>query len=445
LLLETIDEPPSQDFLILLAGTDSSFLIISGVVLLILLFFSALISGSEVAFFSLTSEQLDLCKSDNRLSNKLLLKLARKPRLLLATILIFNNLVNVAIITLSTVVMWNITGGQEYDKWITAATTATVTFAIVFFGEVLPKIYAIQSSLTLARFASPVLSAFQFISYPLAFLLTKVSSVIEKRVEQRGYDISIDQMNRALELTTKHNESTEEERDILKGIVNFGTLTVTQVMKSRIDITAIDKEIDFHELMDKINKSGFSRIPVYEETIDKINGILYVKDLLPYVENEEDFEWQELIRPGFYVPESKKVDALLKDFQEKRIHMAIVVDEYGGTSGLITLEDVIEEIIGEINDEFDEDDIIYNKLDDNTYIFEGKTLLNDFCKIIDIEPSEFDEVRGESETIGGLLLEINGKLPTVGERIVFDRFVFTTVAADQKRIKRVRILIQNLK
>ena len=445
MLLETIDEPPSQDFLILLAGTDSSFLIISGVVLLILLFFSALISGSEVAFFSLTSEQLDLCKSDNRLSNKLLLKLARKPRLLLATILIFNNLVNVAIITLSTVVMWNITGGQEYDKWITAATTATVTFAIVFFGEVLPKIYAIQSSLTLARFASPVLSAFQFISYPLAFLLTKVSSVIEKRVEQRGYDISIDQMNRALELTTKHNESTEEERDILKGIVNFGTLTVTQVMKSRIDITAIDKEIDFHELMDKINKSGFSRIPVYEETIDKINGILYVKDLLPYVENEEDFEWQELIRPGFYVPESKKVDALLKDFQEKRIHMAIVVDEYGGTSGLITLEDVIEEIIGEINDEFDEDDIIYNKLDDNTYIFEGKTLLNDFCKIIDIEPSEFDEVRGESETIGGLLLEINGKLPTVGERIVFDRFVFTTVAADQKRIKRVRILIQNLK
>ncbi|MDH5382025.1 MAG: gliding motility-associated protein GldE [Cyclobacteriaceae bacterium] len=440
-----MDEPPSQDFLILLAGTDSSFLIISGVVLLILLFFSALISGSEVAFFSLTSEQLDLCKSDNRLSNKLLLKLARKPRLLLATILIFNNLVNVAIITLSTVVMWNITGGQEYDKWITAATTATVTFAIVFFGEVLPKIYAIQSSLTLARFASPVLSAFQFISYPLAFLLTKVSSVIEKRVEQRGYDISIDQMNRALELTTKHNESTEEERDILKGIVNFGTLTVTQVMKSRIDITAIDKEIDFHELMDKINKSGFSRIPVYEETIDKINGILYVKDLLPYVENEEDFEWQELIRPGFYVPESKKVDALLKDFQEKRIHMAIVVDEYGGTSGLITLEDVIEEIIGEINDEFDEDDIIYNKLDDNTYIFEGKTLLNDFCKIIDIEPSEFDEVRGESETIGGLLLEINGKLPTVGERIVFDRFVFTTVAADQKRIKRVRILIQNLK
>ncbi len=215
-------------------------------------------------------------------------------------------------------------------------------------------------------------------------------------------------------------------------------------MKSRLDITAFDIEDDYHMLMDQINKNGFSRIPVYRDTIDKIEGVLYVKDLLPYIEKEDNFEWQTLLRPGFFVPESKKVDSLLKDFQEKRVHMAIVVDEYGGTSGLITLEDVIEEIVGEINDEFDEDiDVAYNKLDEYTFIFEGRTSLNDFCKIINEEPSTFEEVKGESESLGGLILEINSKLPRTGEKIKFKNFTFTVVAVDQKRIKRVRVFTKN--
>jgi len=248
-------------------------------------------------------------------------------------------------------------------------------------------------------------------------------------------------MNQALEITTV-NQTSEEEKGILKGIVNFGTLSVKQVMKSRLDITALDIETDFHDLMDQVNKKGYSRIPVYSETIDKIEGILYIKDLLPHLEKEEDFRWQALLRPAYYVPESKKIDSLFKDFQEKQVHMAIVVDEYGGLEGLITLEDIIEEIVGEINDEFDEEsDITYNKLDNNTYVFEGKTSLNDFCKVIQEETDRFEEVKGESESLGGLILEINRKLPKAGEKIRFGEFYFTIVAVDQKRIKRVRVFI----
>lgn len=247
-------------------------------------------------------------------------------------------------------------------------------------------------------------------------------------------------LNKALEMTTDQ-DTTEEEKEIIKGIVAFGTISVRQVMRSRIDITAVDKTMDFHDLMDKVNKSGFSRIPVYKETIDRIEGILYIKDLLPYLEKDESFEWQKLMRPGYFIPENKKIDTLLRDFQDKRVHMAIVVDEYGGTSGLITLEDVIEEIVGEINDEFDEEDIHYNKLDDKTYVFEGKTSLNDFCKITNTDPHIFEEVKGESESIGGLILEIHSRLPNAGEKITFDKFVFTIVAVDQRRIKRVRVFI----
>ena len=265
--------------------------------------------------------------------------------------------------------------------------------------------------------------------------------MIESQVEKKGHNITVDELNQALEITTG-DETTEEEKGILKGIVNFSTLTVKQVMKSRMDVTAFDIEMDFHELMDKINKSGFSRIPVYNETIDKIEGILYIKDLIAHIDKEDDFKWQILLRPGFFVPENKKVDALLKDFQEQRVHMAIVVDEYGGTSGLITMEDIIEEIVGEINDEFDDEDVAYNKLDNSTYIFEGKTSLNDFCKIVGVEPSTFDDVKGESESLGGLLLELNATLPRGGEKIKFDQFLFTIVAVDLRRIKRVRVLIK---
>jgi gliding motility-associated protein GldE len=367
-------------------------------------------------------------------------KLLNQPRVLLATILILNNLVNVAIVTLSTFLSWELVGSKSSEGKEVVILTFVVTFLIVFFGEVVPKVYANQNNLTFAKNTASFLDFSLVVLRPLSKILMGISNVIEKRVAKRGYYISMDELNHALEITA--NNSTEEGRDILKGIVNFSTLSVRQVMRSRLDIAAFDIELDFHELMDRINKSGYSRIPVYKETIDKIEGILYIKDLLPYLDKDENFSWQNLLRPGYFIPESKKIDSLLRDFQDKRVHVAIVVDEYGGTSGLITLEDIIEEIVGEINDEFDEDDIAFNKLDNNTYIFEGKTSLNDFCKIVNVDPNIFENIKGESESLGGLLLEINSKIPRVGEKVKFNRFVFTIVSADTKRIKRVRVFIK---
>lgn len=416
------------------------FYLITGMLLIILLALSALVSGSEVAFFSFSSNDIIESRKTNSPSDKRILSLLENPKKLLATILILNNFVNIAFVTLSTFVTWRAVGSKTTEGLIVTALTFAVTFAIVFFGEVIPKVYANQNNLTFARFTSALLSLSNTIFSPLAWVLMSISNVIEMRVQRKGYQLTVDNLNHALEITTK--ETTEEERGILKGIVNFGQLTVKQIMRSRMDITAFDIELDFHELMDKVNKSGYSRVPVYNETVDNIEGILYVKDLLPYLNENENFGWQKLLRTAFFVPENKKIDSLLKDFQEKRIHVSIVVDEYGGTSGLITLEDIIEEIVGEINDEFDDDAIAYNKLDDSTYIFEGKTSLNDFCKIVNEDPNVFEEIKGESESLGGLLLELNTKLPRAGERIYYNKYVFTVVSADMKRIKRVRVLIK---
>lgn len=437
----TLDEPPSQLLLQILNG-DSVFVIGSLIILILLLVTSALVSGSEVAFFSLSANDINECKESDKPNDRKILLLVTQPKLLLATILILNNFVNVAIVTLATFVTWEITGSRTTEGSVVAILTAVVSLSIIFFGEVLPKVYATQNNLRLARVTVGVLKGAEKILRPLSYLLMSMSGIIENRFQKKGYDISVEELHQALEITTKGEETSEEEKDILKGIVNFGTLTVKQIMKSRMDITAFDIEMDFHELMDKVNKSGYSRVPVFKETIDNIEGLLYVKDLLPYINEEEYFQWQKLLRQGFFVPETKKIDSLLKDFQEKRVHMAIVVDEYGGTSGLITLEDIIEEIVGEINDEFDEDEIHYNKLDENTYIFEGKTSLNDFCKVVDANPNVFEKIKGESESLGGLLLEISNKLPNAGEKIVFDRFVFTVVSVDQRRIKRIRVFIK---
>ncbi len=411
--------------------------------MLVLLMMSALVSGSEVAFFSMSQDDIAKTKVSNVKNELLIIELLKRPKKLLATILILNNFINVAIVTLSTFLTWEIVGTKETEGLLVVTLTAIITFLIVFYGEIVPKVYANQNNVTFAKRMAPFLALAEKFFSPLSWLLMSISKIIERRVEQKGFNISVDELHQALEITSTP-ETTDEEKGILKGIVNFGTLSVRQVMKSRMDITAFDIEDDYHTLMDRINKNGFSRIPVYRDTIDKIEGVLYVKDLLPYTDKEDDFKWQELLRPGFFVPESKKIDSLLKDFQEKRVHMAIVVDEYGGTSGLITLEDVIEEIVGEISDEFDEnEDIAYNKLDDNTFIFEGKTSLNDFSKIIGEDPSYFDDVKGDSESIGGLLLELNNKLPRAGEKINFNKFVFTAVSVDQKRIKRVRVFTKN--
>ncbi len=442
--MESATDDPLPGLILLadLANVSTLYIVVNGVVFILMVMLSAMISGSEVAFFSLQSENLQECKDNDSPANRAILKLLEKPRHLLATILIMNNLINIAIVTLATFFTWELIGSRNTEGKIIITLTAIVTFVILFFGEVVPKNFATQHSLRFARMTAKLLLVLRKFFKPISYLLINVTNIIERNVERKGHDISVDQLNQALEMTVGE-ETSEEEKGILKGIVNFSTLSVKQIMQSRMDIVGVDIEDSFHELMDLINKSGFSRIPVYRETIDKVEGILYVKDMLPHIEKEEDFEWQKILRPGFFVPENKKIDTLLKNFQDKRVHMAIVADEYGGTAGLITMEDIIEEIVGEINDEFDDDDVAYNKLDESTYIFEGKTSLNDFCKIVQAEANVFDEVKGESESLGGLLLELHSKLPRAGEKIEYGQFLFTAVAVDNRRIKRVRVFINN--
>ena len=432
-------EPGSIIFSMVLQDSPALFFIVNGVLLVLLLVLSGMVSGSEVAFFSLSPKDIQHLKGGTTIEKRIH-SLISKPKRLLATILILNNFINIAFVTLSTIMTWRITGSQDVAGQIVVVLTAIVTFLIVYFGEVVPKIYANQRSIGFAKLTVPLITfSFKFFK-PFSWLLTTFSLALESKVQKKGYDISADQLNQALELTT-NEDTSEEEKGILKGIVNFGQLSVKQVMRSRVDITAFDDELDFHELMDKINKSGYSRIPIYKETIDNLEGILYSKDLLPHINKKENFKWQKLVRPPFFIPESKKIDTLLKDFQEKHVHMAIVVDEYGGTSGLVTLEDVIEEIVGEIHDESDDDEIKFNKVDEHTYIFEGKTTLIDFCKIINQDPAIFEEVKGESESLGGLILELHSKLPGTGEVITFDKYEFIVTAVDHKRIKKIKVRI----
>ncbi|REG87102.1 gliding motility-associated protein GldE [Algoriphagus antarcticus] len=439
-----MDDPyPSYHLLAQISSPSVSYLILNGLLFILLLIGSALVSGSEVAFFSLTNEDLGNIEEDNTPRGKKVIGLVESPKNLLSTILILNNLINIGIVTLTTFVAWSIFGQNATGIIIILVQTIGVTFAIVFFGEIVPKVYANKAKVEFSLIMAPTITFFSTILRPFSMFLMAFSNVLEKRIEKKGYSLSVNELNQALELSTE--DAPNEEREILRGIVNFGTLTVKQVMQSRMDITAIDMDMDFHELMDKINKSGYSRIPVYEETIDNIQGILYIKDLLPFIERDEDFGWNELIRKSFFVPENKKVDTLLKDFQLKRVHMAIVVDEYGGTSGLVTLEDLIEEIIGEINDEFDDhDDIFFQELDPATFIFEGKVSLNDFCKKLDLDSQVFEDVKGESESLGGLLLELNSKLPKNGTKIKFEDFEFTILAVDARKIKKVKVHINSL-
>jgi gliding motility-associated protein GldE len=408
-------------------------------VIAILLIASALVSASEVAFFSLHADDLERCRQSNDKRDKNIITLISNPRQLLATILIINNTVNVGIVTLSTFLMWELVGTRKPEEIVVGLVTFVVTFAITFFGEIVPKVYATKNNVKFARFMAAMWRLLIAICRPLSALLMKMGNVLERRFEKRGYHATVEELNQALELATRSEETTQDEKEILKGIMNFGTLTVRQVMRSRVDISAVDVEIDFHELMKFVNASGFSRLPVYRESLDKIEGLLYIKDLLPFLDQDATFDWRRLLRTGFFVPESKKIDSLLKDFQEKRIHMALVVDEYGGTSGLITLEDVIEEIIGEINDEFDEAQLHYQKIDEHTFLFEGKISLHDFCKSLELEANTFDDVRGESESLGGLILEINNEFPKIGDQIIHDRFTFTVESVDKKRIKKVRV------
>jgi putative hemolysin len=438
--IATLEEPPS--FLLAdILSAPNYFYVFSFLTIAVLLFMSAMISASEVAFFSLKADDLDRCRESEDASEKSIVDLLKKPRLLLATILIMNNFVNVGVVTISTFLMWEMAGTRKPTETIVGLVTFGATFAITFFGEIIPKVYAARHNWSFAKRMASVWKFLEGVWRPISFLLLSMSSVIERRIEKKGYSTTVEELNQALELTTVNNNTTAEEKDILKGIVNFGTLTVKRVMKSRVDISAVDVELNFKEMMEQVTKSGFSRIPIYKESIDHIQGVLYIKDLLPFLDETENFKWQKLLRPGFFVPQAKKLDSLLKDFQSKRVHMAVVVDEYGGTAGVVTLEDLIEEIIGDINDEFDEVNLNFQKIDDKNFLFEGKTSVHDLCKALDVDPTFFDDVKGESESLGGLILELHGSLPKVGEQVKFEKFMFTILTVDQRKINRVRVTI----
>lgn len=422
----------------------STAIFIALVILLVLLLFSAMISGSEISFFSLTSQHFNRLREENTGADKQIIKLMKRPKRLLATILIANNFVNVAIVILSSYIVSLWFNLSEFPILAFVIQVIVITALILLFGEILPKMYASKYPLRFSKRMSRTLQLLIWVFYPFSSILVHSTSFLDKRLARKTPGISKSELSDAIEITA--NESTPEEgRKILKGILKFGDIEVKEIMRSRVDVVSLDLNASFQEVLERIVESGFSRIPVYEESFDNIKGVLYVKDLLPHLGKSADYQWGNLLRDAFFVPENKKINDLLQEFQEKKIHLAIVVDEYGGTSGLITLEDVLEEIVGEITDESDSgsEEFIYKKIDDQTYVFEGKTSINDFCKIIKIDDDIFDEVKGESDTLAGLILELKGKIPEKNDETHFLNYTFKAIEVDLKRIKRILVSISD--
>jgi putative hemolysin len=413
---------------------------IQGIVVIFLLICSALISGAEVAFFSLqlkAIEELNENNSDPRLQR--VITLLKRPKRLLATILVANNFINIAIVLVFSVLSSFFFSGIENPILVLMIEIGLITTIILIFGEILPKVYANRNALEFAKRMAFLISALdQYFLFWITYPMSKTTSFLEKRLGDQKNQFSVDKLSQALELTGD-DETTSDEQRILEGIVNFGNTDTREVMCPRMDMFALSDELSLEEIIPIILEQGYSRIPVYHEKKDNIKGILYTKDLLPNLGNP-DFVWQGVLKPPIYVPENKKLDDLLKEFQQKKIHLAIVVDEYGGTSGLITLEDIMEEIVGDISDEFDEHDLSYSRIDDYTYIFEAKISLKDFFKAIHIEDTEiFENVKGDSETLAGLLLELAKKFPRKGQKIRFQDYTFTVEELEQMRIKQVKV------
>lgn len=441
-----MDEPPSSAILLQFLNTQMSasdavgvaFYLIS---LSLLIFLSAAFSGSENALFSLSKIQLDgLVENPGARANAIHF-LMRYPKKLLATILIANTFVNIAIVLLSTLLFSLLFNFQEFPLLGFFIEVVIVTFIIVLFGEVIPKIYSFQNNVKIAqKLAVPLLYTYKFFQ-PLVYVLEMSTNLIDKRITKRGHILSVDELTHAIEITSE-KDAPKQEKNILKRVVNFGNTNVKQIMRQRPDIVGVDAELNFKQLMNLIIDSGYSRVPVFEENLDNIKGILFTKDLLPHLNAAENFNWLQLVRPAYFIPESKKIDDLLKEFQTKRMHLAIVADEFGGTSGLVSMEDIMEEIFGEIQDEFDEDEHVYTRINNHTFVFEGKMLINDMCKYMDILPSVFDEVRNDAETIGGMLLEINSYLPKLGQELKYKNFTFKIESVDARKIKRVKVSIE---
>lgn len=446
-----MEEPDSDPHLWLayilinaLTGNFSLGILVSLIVIVILIFFSALISGSEVAFFSLNPGQLNNIASKESKLGKIILSLLERPKRLLATILIANNFVNVGIVILSAFVTSELFDFNNFPVIGFIIKVLVIALILLLFGEIMPKIYATQKPISFAFLMARPLYGLSKVFYPLNSLLVRTTKIIDKKVASKSQSISMSDLSEAIDITVD-DDAPDEETKILKGIVKFTDIEVKEIMKSRVDVTAIDKGANFKELMKIVVDSGYSRIPVFEETFDNIKGILYVKDLLPHLNRKDNFDWFGLLRAAFFIPENKKINDLLQEFQEKKIHLAIVVDEYGGTSGIITLEDIIEEIVGEITDEFDspDDEIGYSKLDDSSYIFEGKTSINDFCKIIGIDDNVFDEVKGDSDSLAGIILELQGEIPKKNTSITYLNFNFKVLTVDNRRIKKIKIIIRD--
>ncbi len=437
--------------------------------MLLLLASSAFISSSEVAYFSLTPNDLSKLQQENSLNSQRIIQLREMPRTLLATILISNNFINIAIVLLSNFILGFLLSPELCAQWAKSLvvgnwlerlvsvgrmaeiidwtiTVAGVTFLLVLFGEVAPKVYAKINNVKLAKTMSGTLFFLVRLFRPLSNLLVKGTNAIENRLQKHtsnGSAPSREDIDQAIELTVKGDHNASEDIDILKSIVKFGEISAKQIMRARVDVIAVDFRMAFKELLQIVRDSGYSRIPVYDEDFDHVTGILYAKDLLAHLEKPNDFEWQELIRTNvMYAPESKKIDDLLSEFQLQRMHMAIVVDEYGGSSGIVTLEDIMEEVIGEIRDEFDPAaDVDFEKLDEHNYIFEGKTLLNDVCRIVGTDTTTFDEVKGDADSVAGLVLEMLGQIPKKGTEVNYNQYRLRSISVNRRRIEQVQITL----
>lgn len=433
-------DPDPLSLVIIFLDIEGSFWI-QVILLVFLLITSGLVSGAEVAFFSLTKEVLDSEEEKKSRQMEIIQKMLQKPKRLLATILITNNFINIAIVLLFASIGEVLFSQIENPLFVLLIEIGVITFLILFFGEILPKVYANRNALSFSKtIAFPIYTIDRYFLFFLTIPMSKITRFMESRLAQKNNEFSIDKLSQALELTNEE-ETTKEEHKILQGIVNFGNTDTKQVMCPRIDVFALSEYMEMETIVPLILEKGFSRVPVHTDNMDNVLGILYTKDLLPHLE-QPDFKWQKLLKPPFYVPENKKLDDLLKEFQQKKIHLAVVVDEYGGTSGVITLEDVIEEIVGDISDEFDDDELVFSKLDDHTFIFDAKINLKDFYKVIELEEEEiFEKAKGESESIAGFILEVAQAFPKAGQLIKFEDYQFVIESVDRKRIKRIKVIL----
>ena len=430
-------EPPS--FIVVFQNLDTN-LLFGFIGIFVLLFISALLSGAEVAFFSLSTKDLEEASKQDLSKANLIISLLEKPKKLLATLLVANNFINIGVVILFSYIGSDLFSSVSSPLLKFILEVIVVTFLILLFGEVLPKVYANRNNLKFAKFVAQPLYILDKLLSPISLPMRAITIFLHEKLGKQKSNFSVDQLSQALELTSSEGTSQGEQK-ILEGIVSFGNTDTKQVMSPRIDIFAIEINETFGKLLPKIIDKGYSRIPVYNDNIDHIEGVLFVKDLIPHID-DKDFDWKTLLRAPFFVPENKKLDDLLKDFQTMKNHLAIVVDEYGGTSGLVSLEDVIEEIVGDISDEFDDDDLSFSQIDAKNYLFEGKINLKDFYRIIDVDESLFEDRKGEAETLAGFLLEIHGNFPKKGHKLTFGNCNFVIETVDKKRIKQIKVTIE---